>query len=98
MLGRRVESLNVYVVTVLIGAHGLFEVFPPANLQPFLAYETKPWRKQQRSVLHHGCQFVRGDPLNVVNFIRVWFNGEFRLVLDAEKEYVVDLVLSPRAK
>lgn len=89
--------MNVDVVTVGFSGHGFVEILPPTIQEPFLADETKPRRKQQIGIVHHVNESLSSDPLNSIYFVGMRFDGELGLILDAEEENIVNLMLSPRA-
>lgn len=97
VLHRRIESMNAYVVAVLVRRHGFVEIFPPAVEEPLFRNETEPRRKEKRLVVHHFDQFLGADPLVVIDFVRVRLDGQISLCFDTKEENIVNLVFSPGA-
>lgn len=83
-------------VTIFIRSHGSGQILPPQVQQPLFANETEPRRKQEFGIVHHVNKLLSSDPLASIDLIRMGFDGQFALGLDAKEENIVDLVFSPR--
>ena len=100
MLLGRIKALDIGVVAVLVGGHGFLEVVPPTSWveHPPLGNEAEPRRKEQIGVGHHVQESLLGDPFNGVNLVGMGLDRELGLVGNAEKQDVINLVLSPGTK
>ena len=90
--------MDVDVVAMDVGRHGLGQVVPPPAVgdQPAVGNEAEPGGEQQGLVVHHLQELRFGHPLDVVDLVGMGLDGQLVLGRDSEEEDVVDLVLPPR--